>query len=150
MRATEPMPSQGSLFLKDLTLSLSCGPLGQTNGQYSCRRWNTLATAASCLERFIPDDELVLSLIVTFDQRHRMSNVLQRPPPSSGGTPTKPTSCETSTVITIFSRPLITRSQGRTFFRCRRGVFGHCKGIGRRLSTPQVVFRRNQRTDQAL
>jgi len=51
-------------------------------------------------------------------------------------------------VIAALSDSLTTRSQETTDRRCHKDVTGHCKGICRCLSTPQVVFRRYQRVDQ--
>jgi len=48
------------------------------------------------------------------------------------------------------STPLTTRSQETTVRRCRQDVTGHCEGIYRCVSAPQVVFRWHQRADQAL
>ena len=50
---------------------------------------------------------------------------------------------------TLFNR-LTTHSQETTVRRCCENATRHCEGILRRVSTPQVVFGRHQRADQAL
>jgi len=46
--------------------------------------------------------------------------------------------------------PLTTRSQETTVRRCRQGLARRREGVVRRIPTPQGVFRRHQRVDQAL
>ena len=54
------------------------------------------------------------------------------------------------TIIATFTNPLTVHSQETAVYRCHQDVTGHCEGILRCVSTPQVVFRRYQRVDQAL
>jgi hypothetical protein len=55
-----------------------------------------------------------------------------------------------TSVITAFSYLLTACSQETTIHRCRQDVTRHFQGIFRCVSTPQVVFGRHQRADQAL
>ena len=79
-----------------------------------------------------------------------MSGILRKRPPSTGGTPTEPSSCKTSFPPSGLSNPLTTNSQETAVRRCRQGATRHREGILRCVSTPQVVSRRHQRPDQAL
>ena len=84
------------------------------------------------------------------DDTNTVSGTPRKRPPSSGGAQTKPSSCEIPDHHSPLSNPLMTRSQETTIHRCRQDVIRHCEGIRRCISAPQVVFRRDQRADQAL
>jgi len=136
----------GVLWLRSIPLWVPCQnnlntPVG-ADSLAPC--WPHVAAFSTKRSTFIPASPHPIN------NANFMSGILRKRPPSGGGAPTGPSSCEIAVLLAAFSNPLTTHSQETTVHRCRQAVTGHCEGIFRRVSTPQGVSRGRQRVDQAL
>ena len=79
-----------------------------------------------------------------------MSNILRKRRPTASGTGIEPTSCTHPRYHPILVTLMTPRSEEATVHRRDENAAGHCEGVSRRSSAPQIVFGGHQRAHQTL